>query len=152
MSMRRRVRGSRAALVGMVMILAGCVPPSGAGDARHYDLGVCGQFEVRIGGTDGGVAFVAVRKYGLTLNWYQTGSGSCRVYSLAITTGTDPASPTGGASCVRNALIDTCTSYSDPLGGTWYQVATSSGPLLSARVGLSDSLDPVATRYLDVYP
>lgn len=145
-------RPSRWVLVaGVVMLLAGCVPPSGAGDARTYDLGVCGQFEVRLGGTEGGLAFMAVRKYGLTLNWSQPGSGSCRVYSLRIGTGPDIDHQTFHT-CTRSYGIEGCDFYGDPLGGTWYQIASEDSPLQSARLGLSDISEEIATRYIDVYP
>lgn len=148
-SMRRTSRWVLVA--GVVMLLSGCVPPSGAGDARTYDLGVCGQFEVRLGGTDGGFAFLAVRKYGLTLNWSQPGSGSCRVFSLQIGTGPDAEHQTL-TGCARSHGVDTCYSYPDPLGGTWHQVSSENGSLQSARIGLSDISEEIATRYIDVYP
>jgi hypothetical protein len=139
-------------LIAVVIIgVVGCAPPSGLPDARQYDLGACGQFEVRLGGQTGGLAFVAVRQYGLAPP-VPTGSGICRIVTLQLGTGPDSTDVTLH-SCHRFMGTEGCDRYSaGAVGGTWYQLASSDGLLQSARIGLSDIPEEVATRHIDAYP
>ena len=133
------------------VILAACTPASGLPDARQYDLGAkCGQFEVRVGGQNGGLSFVAVRKFGLQAPIPDP--YSCRIVSIRLGTGPDDQNITLHE-CSRFFGTEGCHSYSGgAAGGTWYQLATNDGPLRTARIGLSDIPEEVATRYIEVLP
>ena len=140
------------ALLTCGALVVGCTPPSGLPDARQYDLGTCGQFEVRLGGQVDGVAFVAVRRYGFQL-FADSTSGACRIFSLELGTGPDAAHITLHG-CARSYGVEGCDSYSAGFvgGGVWDQLASNDGLLQSARIGLSDLPEEIATRYLVVYP
>ena len=138
-------------LIAVVMIgVVGCAPPSGLPDARQYDLGKCGMFEARIAGQDGGPSFLAARQYGIKPP--VVGQGYCSIVSLDIGVGPDSSHVTT-LHCDVFYLPPICLSYSAGfVGGVWYQSATSTDQLQSARVGLTDTEEPVPSRWIQVYP
>ena len=130
-----------------------CTPASGVTDARQFDLGSCGQFEVRVGGQSGGLAFVAARQFGLEPPFVADPPARCFITSLTLGIGPDSSHVTSTI-CFVSGAPPICDAYSGGVvGGVWQQLAIGGiqpGELQSATVRLLDGRD--AVHVINAYP